>query len=86
MLEVRAAIEAGVPGVLGIHIEGPFLNPEPGYIGAHPAAHARPADADTMRRLLEAAGYVEVAVDLGTPESLKPRLRSQVLAERVYVA
>lgn len=26
------------------------------------------------------------AVDLGTPESLKPRLRSQVLAERVYVA
>ena len=23
---VRSAIEAGVPGVLGIHIEGPFLN------------------------------------------------------------
>jgi N-acetylglucosamine-6-phosphate deacetylase len=24
---VDAAIEAGVPGVIGIHIEGPFLNP-----------------------------------------------------------
>ncbi len=26
------------------------------------------------------------AVDLGTPASLKPRLRAQVLSERVYVA
>ncbi|MEL7336492.1 MAG: hypothetical protein AAFN70_09870 [Planctomycetota bacterium] len=24
----------------GIHIEGPFLNPESGYIGAHPPANA----------------------------------------------
>ena len=28
--------------IWGIHIEGPFLNEEPGYIGAHPAA-VRPA-------------------------------------------
>jgi len=42
--------------VWGIHIEGPFLNPEPGYIGAHPVDAARPADADFAKRLLEAAG------------------------------
>jgi N-acetylglucosamine-6-phosphate deacetylase len=30
---VAAAIEAGVPGVLGIHLEGPFLNPD--RVGAH---------------------------------------------------
>jgi N-acetylglucosamine-6-phosphate deacetylase len=29
--------------IWGIHIEGPILNETPGYIGAHPAASARPA-------------------------------------------
>lgn len=41
--------------IMGIHIEGPFLNPEPGYIGAHPAAHAIEADVESMERLLEAS-------------------------------
>ncbi len=41
--------------VTGVHIEGPFLNPEPGYIGAHPSRHAMPADLDRMKQLLEAA-------------------------------
>jgi N-acetylglucosamine-6-phosphate deacetylase len=45
----------------GIHIEGPFLSPEPGYIGAHPKEHARPADVEVMSRLLEAAdGWVRI--------------------------
>lgn len=42
--------------VRGLHVEGPFLNAAEGYIGAHPAQHARPADGDVMRRLLEAGG------------------------------
>jgi len=40
--------------VWGLHIEGPFIDPQPGYVGAHPAAHAVPADLDKMRRLLDA--------------------------------
>lgn len=36
---VRQAIAEGVPGVLGVHIEGPFLNPE--YRGIHDARHFR---------------------------------------------
>jgi N-acetylglucosamine-6-phosphate deacetylase len=39
---VEAAIEAGVPGVLGIHIEGPFLSPE--RKGIHDASKFRPLD------------------------------------------
>ncbi len=39
----------------GIHVEGPFLNETPGYIGAHPAEYARLADPDFARRLLDAA-------------------------------
>jgi N-acetylglucosamine-6-phosphate deacetylase len=41
--------------IWGFHIEGPFLNETPGYIGAHPAEHARPADLDAAKRLLDAA-------------------------------
>ena len=40
----------------GFHIEGPFLNPQPGYIGAHPAQAACAADRDKMEPLLAAAG------------------------------
>jgi len=39
----------------GFHIEGPFLNEQPGYIGAHPAAAAKPANLDDTQRLLDAA-------------------------------
>lgn len=42
--------------VWGLHIEGPFIDPQPGYVGAHPPQHARPADLDAMRRLLDAGG------------------------------
>ena len=39
---VDAAIEGGLPGVLGIHLEGPFLNPE--RKGIHDAAKFRVLD------------------------------------------
>ena len=42
-------------GPLGIHLEGPFLNASPGYIGAHPPEHACRADQDLMQSLLDAA-------------------------------
>ena len=42
--------------IAGLHVEGPFLNETPGYIGAHPAEHARPADREVMSRLLDAGG------------------------------
>lgn len=53
-----AAIEAMI---WGVHIEGPFISSAPGYVGAHPAVAVRPADVDSMRRLLEAAdGLVRI--------------------------
>src|SRR4051812_40106911 len=30
--------------IQGIHIEGPFLNPKPGYPGAHPTDAIKPAN------------------------------------------
>lgn len=41
--------------IRGFHIEGPFLNETPGFIGAHPVAHARLGEVSAMDRLLDAA-------------------------------
>ncbi|MDG2385568.1 MAG: N-acetylglucosamine-6-phosphate deacetylase [Pirellulaceae bacterium] len=41
----------------GFHIEGPFLNEQPGYIGAHPATAAKSANLDDAKRLLEATDH-----------------------------
>ena len=51
--------------ILGLHIEGPFISPDPGYIGAHPRQHVRQADRDVMERLLDAAGGLARIVTFG---------------------
>lgn len=43
---VAAARREGVPGILGIHIEGPFLDPR--RAGAHPPEHIRPITPDDI--------------------------------------
>jgi N-acetylglucosamine-6-phosphate deacetylase len=50
--------------VWGVHIEGPFINETPGYVGAHPPLSVRPADVETMKRLLDAAGGLTRMVTL----------------------
>lgn len=50
--------------IAGIHIEGPFLNEAEGYRGAHPLDAIRPANVDTMGRLLDAAGGLTRIVTL----------------------
>lgn len=42
--------------IRGLHIEGPFISPVEGYVGAHPAAAVRPAEIDAAKFLLDAAG------------------------------
>ena len=45
----RAAIKAGVPGILGLHLEGPFINPA--RKGIHEPAHMRLPDESDMEAL-----------------------------------
>ena len=54
--------------IAGFHIEGPFLNAELGYRGAHPVEVIHPADWDEMQRLLDAARGLTRLVTLA-PES-----------------
>jgi len=51
-IETASAVADAVPG---LHLEGPFLSPEDGARGAHPAAHVRPADVAAFDDLQAAA-------------------------------
>lgn len=53
-LRVVATLAAEDPGILGAHLEGPFL--DAGHKGAHDPALLRPATADDIELLLDAAG------------------------------
>jgi len=55
MVRLREADPLAKRIVAGFHIEGPFLNPEVGYIGAHPPEAVVAANADDTKRLLDAA-------------------------------
>src|SRR5215510_1702686 len=54
MEAVRAAIAQRVPGVLGIHIEGPFLNEQ--RRGVHDASKLRPLDSAAIKLLARPLG------------------------------
>ena len=68
----RGAIQAGVPGVLGIHIEGPFLNVE--RKGVHDPAMLRELDTSAVG-LLTSLGtgrtLVTLAPEMTTPEIIR---------------
>ena len=79
---VAAAIEAGIPGVLGIHIEGPFLNP--GRKGIHDAAKIRTLDARGME-LITSLKSGKTLVTLA-PECTTPTMIAQLAGAGVTVA
>lgn len=51
-MEADSLVAAMCPGV---HVEGPFLNPEDGPRGAHPREHVRPPDRAAFNRFRKAA-------------------------------
>jgi N-acetylglucosamine-6-phosphate deacetylase len=83
---VREQDRAIADMIRGIHIEGPFLNETPGYIGAHPAAYARLADVDAMKRLLEAAGGLTRMVTLAPERDDGARVTEFLVGTSVHVS
>ncbi len=78
----RAAIEAGVPGVLGIHLEGPFLNPA--RAGAHDRAMVRPWDEADLARLASLGQGVTLLTL--APEVVPPDAIARLRAAGVIIA
>ena len=82
MRATEAAIAAGVPGVLGIHIEGPFISKE--RKGIHNAAMFRTLDADS-KALLKSLKRGKTLVTLA-PENCTPADISELRDSGVLVA
>ena len=80
MEAVAAAIERGVPGVVGIHIEGPFLNPA--RRGIHDAASFRALDADALKILTSmrrGVTMVTLAPEIVPPDAIEALVRMGVI-------
>ncbi|MBE9178059.1 N-acetylglucosamine-6-phosphate deacetylase [Oculatella sp. LEGE 06141] len=64
--------------ILGVHLEGPFLNPQ--KRGAHPAEHLLPLTLDQVKRVLgdyaEVVKIVTLAPELDDTETVIPWLKS----------
>ncbi|HUX74737.1 MAG TPA: N-acetylglucosamine-6-phosphate deacetylase [Steroidobacteraceae bacterium] len=79
---VQAAIDAGTPGVLGIHIEGPFLNQA--RRGVHDPKHLRLLDASFISRLTRLRGGRTVLTL--APEITTPQMIAELTAGGVLVS
>jgi N-acetylglucosamine-6-phosphate deacetylase len=82
MRAVEQAITAGVPGVLGVHVEGPFLNAA--RAGIHDKAKFRLLD-ERARALLSSLKVGRTLVTLA-PELTEPEMIGQLTAAGVIVA
>jgi N-acetylglucosamine-6-phosphate deacetylase len=79
---VEAAVAAGVPGVLGVHVEGPFLNAA--RAGIHDKKKFRVLD----DRASELLGSLKAGVTLVTlaPERTQPEMIRRLAAAGVVIA
>ena len=80
MRATEQAIAAGVPGVVGIHIEGPFLNPA--RKGTHDAARFLRLDAAAITLLGSLATgrtVVTLAPEMTTPDDIRALIKAGVI-------
>jgi N-acetylglucosamine-6-phosphate deacetylase len=80
--EADAVVRRATPA---IHLEGPFLAPEDGPRGAHPAAHVLDPDWDVFQRLQEAAGGLIRLVTLAPERPGAIGLIAQLRQARIVV-
>jgi len=72
--------------IAGLHIEGPFLNEQDGYRGAHPRDAIRPAEPDSMARLLDAAAGLARIVTLAPERDERFVVTRSLAAQGIVVS
>ncbi|MDX5350127.1 MAG: N-acetylglucosamine-6-phosphate deacetylase [Paracoccaceae bacterium] len=84
---IAAGVEAarrGTPGFLGLHLEGPHLDPR--RKGAHDPALIRPMDDDDLARLIDAAGRLPSLLVTLAPASVTTDQIARLAAAGVIVS
>jgi N-acetylglucosamine-6-phosphate deacetylase len=79
---VREGLAAGIPGLLGIHLEGPFLNPE--RKGVHEPKYMRPIEDEDIR-IMTSLGDGRTLVTLA-PEMVSPEVIARLSEAGVIVS
>lgn len=72
--------------IAGFHIEGPFLSPVPGYIGAHSPSATKRANIEDAQRLLDAAGGLARIITLAPEVDAESRVTRYLTEQGVVVA
>ena len=82
---VAAAVELGVPGILGIHLEGPYLNEE--RKGVHPPTRIRvPTSYEDLNHLFDVFPDNLIKLMTLAPERVSPEFIQQLTADGVIVS
>lgn len=70
----------------GLHVEGPFLSPRPGYIGAHPVDHARSQDLSLLAELIDAGKGLVRLLTLAPEVDIDGRMTQYCVERGIVVA
>jgi N-acetylglucosamine-6-phosphate deacetylase len=81
LAELHAADPLVADVMAGIHVEGPFISPQRGYVGAHPPEHVLPATPAAADRLV-AAGRGLVRLVTLAPEHDEEQATIRRLSQR----
>jgi len=72
--------------IAGIHIEGPFLSPIDGFVGAHPPQHACQANTELAKRLLDAAGGLTKIFTLAPEQDPNSKVTGWLANQNIVVS
>lgn len=72
--------------ISGVHVEGPFISTEAGYVGAHPVYAAKQTDWREMETLLTAAGGLVRIVTLAPEQDPSQEVTRRLVDEGIVVS
>ncbi len=72
--------------IAGIHVEGPFISPRDGFVGAHPVESVLSADVDIAKRLIDAGAGTVRLVTLAPEQDRDQRVTGWLASQGIIVA
>ncbi|WP_199188674.1 MULTISPECIES: N-acetylglucosamine-6-phosphate deacetylase [Pirellulaceae] len=72
--------------IAGVHVEGPFISTQAGYVGAHPVYAAKQASWPEMDTLLEAGGGLVRIVTLAPEQDPTQEVTRRLVEEGIVVS